>query len=367
MKIIPISGYGIKGPACFLVETDGRRLLLDLGEGPEPGLKPDVARIGKVDAVLISHSHKDHIGSLDLLAEIGNPSVYATEIVKALHLETPLASALTLPLRGQTEILGISVTTGRASHAPGGVWMRIGGEDGVLYSGDWTAESVLFPLDVMPQARHFICDAAYGVYDASVSDCRAQLITAAEQNAKILLPMPPEGRGLETAIAFSEHGIEVALCPAHRRVAEKLIDDFPDTLDETGRERLGRLLAAAGYAEDANCQSRVLIAAGATAESGLAKTLVERHLPNQDVGIIFTGHVPRRGIAAQLVASKRADQFRWNVHPRLRDVNAMLSIVRPEHFIPAFLPLEKIADLLAHLGLPQNVSGHASLLNSAIR
>ena len=43
-----ISGVGAKGPACFVVETGGKRIMLDLGEGPPPGFLPDVegARAG---------------------------------------------------------------------------------------------------------------------------------------------------------------------------------------------------------------------------------------------------------------------------------------------------------------------------------
>ena len=51
-----ISGAGAKGPACFLLEAEGRRLLLDLGYGPQPGLWPDVSGVGKVDALLLSHA-----------------------------------------------------------------------------------------------------------------------------------------------------------------------------------------------------------------------------------------------------------------------------------------------------------------------
>lgn len=51
----PISGIGSKGPACFLLETGGTRLLLDIGEGPPPGKFPDVAGLPRVDAVILSH------------------------------------------------------------------------------------------------------------------------------------------------------------------------------------------------------------------------------------------------------------------------------------------------------------------------
>ena len=48
-RLIAISGLGAKEPAAFVVEADGRRLLLDCGEGPEPGRLPDFAAIGKIE------------------------------------------------------------------------------------------------------------------------------------------------------------------------------------------------------------------------------------------------------------------------------------------------------------------------------
>jgi hypothetical protein len=45
MKATAISGFACKGPAAFLIETTGRRLLLDLGGGPDRGRQPDFAKI----------------------------------------------------------------------------------------------------------------------------------------------------------------------------------------------------------------------------------------------------------------------------------------------------------------------------------
>src|SRR5580700_11314040 len=130
-----ISGVGAKGPACFLLEVAGKRLMLDLGEGPPPGLFPKVDDIGPIDALVLSHGHRDHVGGLALLPKLGNPPVYATDIVLRT-LPAGISAPRPLPVHGPGDVLDIAVETGRNGHAPGGVWLHFAVGEGVLYTGD---------------------------------------------------------------------------------------------------------------------------------------------------------------------------------------------------------------------------------------
>jgi Cft2 family RNA processing exonuclease len=194
-----ISGVGAKGPACFMVETDGRRLMLDLGEGPPPGLLPDVGGLDRIDAVVLSHGHKDHVGGLSLLEQLGNPPIYATEIV-ARDLPKSIV-ARSLPFGGIGEVLGIAVETGRNGHAPGGIWLRFSVGAGLLYTGDYSSESCLYAYDPPAStAATALIDCSYGSYQKPIAESWKSLAPFVARGS-LLLPVPANGRGPEIALA----------------------------------------------------------------------------------------------------------------------------------------------------------------------
>ncbi|TCR80097.1 MBL fold metallo-hydrolase [Rhizobium sp. BK376] len=335
MKIEAISGYGGKTPACFLVEIEGKRFLLDLGEGPEAGVFPDLAKLGRIDAVLISHSHKDHIGALPLLDQIGSPPVYTTAMVREISAHSMLDVTRDLPLQGAIDILGVAVETGRASHAPGGIWMRIGGEGGVLYTGDWTRESELYGLDDFPRAAAAICDVSYGDHEEPLS-IGIDRIAKEALSGPLLLPMPPAGRGLDSAVLLSEAGLRVGLCPAHRKIAERLAASGRGEVSATARQRLTGLLEKAATLHGDSSAEGVMIAAAADAGDGLAAKLAARFADNDAVRIIFTGHVADGTPGKALIEEGIAGFARWNVHPRASDIRWFADLVQPRVILPAF-------------------------------
>ncbi|MBL3569515.1 MBL fold metallo-hydrolase [Rhodovulum visakhapatnamense] len=163
-RLTAISGLGRKSAAIFLIEMSGRRVLFDLGDGLEPGDRPDLTGIGRVDAVVLSHAHEDHAGALDRLDEVGDPPVLATARTLGFLPERLRAGrARVLPERGRVDLMGLDLTLGRAGHAPGGVWLHVATPaGGLLYTGDICPEAPRLPVDPLPEAATLVLDASYG-------------------------------------------------------------------------------------------------------------------------------------------------------------------------------------------------------------
>jgi Cft2 family RNA processing exonuclease len=336
-----ISGVGAKGPACFVIKGGGRRIMLDLGEGPPPGALPNVEGLGRLDALVVSHGHKDHIGGLALLPKIGNPPVFATEIV-ARDLPKDI-STRPLPLGGTGEVLGIAVTTGRNGHAPGGVWLHFGIGEGFLYTGDWSAESILYAYDppAIP-ATTALLDCSYGTYQKPLGECWSALARCIE-NGPVLLPVPANGRGPEIALEILRYGrSDIFVDGAMDRALRRLCSTDCASL-RTGVEDDVRAIVAA--AKPIERPRGIMLAASADGTSGATKQLLERWEHEAEPGIVFTGYRAPGTPADRLIKNGRAQFVRWNVHPRLADVTTLVQAVKPKTVIPAFCDRAQLAAL----------------------
>ncbi|MCX8997343.1 MBL fold metallo-hydrolase [Rhizobiaceae bacterium BDR2-2] len=345
-ELTAISGLGGKLPAAFLLEISGRRLLFDLGEGPQPGVLPDMSGIGDVDAICLSHAHMDHAGALQLAARIGNPPVYATA---ATLRQIPLgiigsARRRILPARGEASIEGLVVTLGRSGHAPGGIWFHIAADGGFLYTGDWSSESTLLPFDPPPPATCMVTDVSYGDRDSSLANQIDIIATAAANGA--VLPVPSGGRGPEMALALTQRGLTVRVCPQVRSEMEDLAADTDDVIPPGQHRELSDFLAGAASSPDWQ-PGDVIVAAEANGEAGLSAELVSRR--GDGFRFVFSSHVPAGTPAAGLLAAGKARWLPWNVHPRLRDTLRLAHETGARHIVPAFAGPEDMAILRKRL------------------
>jgi glyoxylase-like metal-dependent hydrolase (beta-lactamase superfamily II) len=339
-RLTLVSGVGGKLPACFLVEADGVRLLLDLGEGPQPGLRPDIGRIGKpVNAILLSHAHEDHANALDLRRQLGMPPVYATAETWSLLPESlvPSEDRRLLSGRGISTVAGVTVRTGSAGHAPGSVWLHLAIGSGLLYTGDFTVESLLYPFDPPPSAATLIADASYGDHDESLE---SQIdAVAAMVGGGGVLPVPDGGRGPEMACRLVERGLPVPyLCPQLRAQAEMIMSGEDRSVGPAGRSLVAGLFERGLPAQRG--RDTIVICADANCTSGLsAEILAER---GADARFVFTGHVPPGTPAADLLARGQARWSRWNVHPRRRDLLRLIEETGARQVAFAFVERERV-------------------------
>ncbi len=340
-----ISGVGRKGPAAFLLESAGRRLLLDLGEGPPPGDMPDVDAIGQVDAVVLSHGHRDHVGALALLPKLGDPPVYATEGV-ARGLPKGIA-ARPLPLGGEADVLGIIVATGRNGHAPGGVWLHFDVGDGFLYTGDYCVESVLYAYDPPTRsAATAVIDCSYADYDKPLAECWSTLASCVERGP-LLLPVPANGRGPEIALELMRHGVDdIYVDAAMSKALQNLCDSDAVSLRDDVRDDIGRLAA---IARPIDGPRGVMLAGSADGTSGATARLIPQFENSPEVTILFTGYINPTTPAERLTKSRRAQTMRWNVHPRLSDTVTLARAIEAKTVVPAFCDRAKLAVLAAAL------------------
>jgi len=149
--------------ACYLVEHDGTRLLLDLGQGSFPRIFPHVEP-EDVDAIVVSHLHPDHFIDLVPLrhylryhldpprrARVLGPTDLA-ERLDCLHAQ-PGFSAEALDIErlgtGGHDVGSLTVRGALVTHTDESYGMRIASSDtaaGLVYSGDCGRADDLVPL-----------------------------------------------------------------------------------------------------------------------------------------------------------------------------------------------------------------------------
>lgn len=272
-------GSGENGRNCYLIGISDEFLLLDCGVKREivdgqVGFYPSLTKenVAKIKAVFLSHCHEDHVAGLPLLYELGyQGKVYATKETIAetvgfikkwmgyvdknqgvLPYQKEMVDKISfVPIElGVQEVEGISMEVGRSGHVLGGVWylFTIEGKR-ILYTGDMCREPGVLAFDCPPSCDGAIMNAAYAGKKIVQSEQFVVLLnsvkTCTEAGGKVLLPVPPKGRGIEIAQFLGKQFanskipifVESAVATSYKQLATKdawiqegILTEFPQSL-----------------------------------------------------------------------------------------------------------------------------------------
>jgi len=141
-----------------LIESGGRRFLTDpflrdrLGPLRRRGDPVDLAAIGNVDAVLLSHAHPDHFDRQSLRSLAGDPVVIVPSglgrVVERMGFVTQELAADDRTVVGGVEVVAVPAHHGRWPRHPTATTLGflVGGSPSVYFAGDTSAFAGLAAL-----------------------------------------------------------------------------------------------------------------------------------------------------------------------------------------------------------------------------
>lgn len=168
------------GGACssFLLEADGRKILLDMGNGSIFNLKKQVL-LSEIDAIILTHHHFDHISDLFLFRYEREGLKYMGQEVLPIDLYTPEMPEWLLEKLAKNDIFRFHVIEENTKISMGSLSiefievvhlietyaLRCTCEDKVFtYSADTGVCDGIY--EACRDTDLFLCEATYGSYEA---------------------------------------------------------------------------------------------------------------------------------------------------------------------------------------------------------
>jgi ribonuclease J len=382
-RVVFLGGVGEVGRNMACVELDGRVLILDVGlsfpHAEMPGIDlvlPDFeyvrGRMDDVDAVVLTHGHEDHIGSLPyLLREVERPlPVYATAFTLAL-LEGKLEEHRVRDRAQFRQVTpGEAATVGpfsmrflRVTHSiPDGMAVVIDTPFGsILHTGDFKIDQT--PLDGRPTDLHGLAEEAGRGVHLLLSDStnaeEAGYTTSERSVGPALQDIISRAPQLVVVACFSSHIHRIQQVVNAARTDERVVAFLGRSMHQSveAARALGILhvpetdVIPIEEVEHRDPSRVVVICTGSQGEpfSALSLMAAREHkwvkLREGDSVVLSSSLIPGNEPAIHRVVDglyrTGADVFHLPAYPvhasghaAAEELRLMLSLVRPRWFIP---------------------------------
>ena len=119
------------GHATFLIETNGKRILIDPWVMNNPACPDEHKDVGDLDAMLITHAHFDHIGDAVEIARSATPQVVSIPETSAWLGKKGVGDLVEMNKGGTVEVAGCRAHMVHAVHSCG-----ITDGDEIIYGGE---------------------------------------------------------------------------------------------------------------------------------------------------------------------------------------------------------------------------------------